>query len=165
MGMDVYGENPKNVKHEKPKMPNFDKISEEEKDEYLSALHKWEEENVGTYFRNNIWHWRPLWGYVGHVCHDILSEEDYIACCHNDGYLIDGELADKIARRLSVELMSGKTAAYAAEYLEKQNALPDKKPADLKTGDAAWGRHYPFSVENVANFQKFCAASGGFRVC
>jgi len=28
-----------------------------------------------------------------------------------------------------------------------------------------WALHYPFSVENVANFAQFCSESGGFSIC
>ena len=58
MGMDVYGLNPK-LKSEKPKL-DWNTASEKERDDYFEQMNKFEEENKGYYFRNNVWHWRPL---------------------------------------------------------------------------------------------------------
>ena len=35
-----------------------------------------------TYFRNNIWGWRPLWNYVNETCD--LSDEDFNMGLLND---------------------------------------------------------------------------------
>jgi len=75
MGMDVYGENPKLISA-KPVQPDFGDATQEEKDQYFNDLEEFERTNVGYYFRNNVWWWRPLWMYVADVCSDVLSEEE-----------------------------------------------------------------------------------------
>jgi hypothetical protein len=62
MGMDVYGLNPK-LKSEKPKL-DWNSASEKERDDYFEQMNKFEEENKGYYFRNNVWWWRPLADYI-----------------------------------------------------------------------------------------------------
>ena len=56
MGMDVYGLNPKIKEGSiKPKRIAFGKATEEERDKYWKAENKYQRENVGVYFRNNVW--------------------------------------------------------------------------------------------------------------
>ncbi len=78
MGMDVYGENPK-IHTPKPQRPETEDYSSDEMSQYFSDLRKWQDKNVGAYFRNNVWWWRPLWNYVTELCDDILTEEDIVA--------------------------------------------------------------------------------------
>ena len=82
MGYDVFGLNPKE-NTPKPAILSGDvwKMEEEEKKEYFEASNKWEAENKGVYFRNNVWWWRPLWNYVCEVCEDVMSQEDVAAGC------------------------------------------------------------------------------------
>jgi len=184
MGMDVYGENPKII-GEQPEMPNFDKITEEEKQQYFDAVAKFETDNPGYYFRNNVWWWRPLWDYVCQTCDEFLSQEDKDAGHSNSGYLYDEELADKIANRLKVDLMTGATKSYETNYRRTLSELEqvecvhcegtgqrdDKYVKGECNGCSGTGKHndyrtsYPFDVDNVVDFQKFVQASGGFRVC
>ena len=102
MGMDVYGLNPKiNHKVDIPPAPwdmkyktPYKELSEEEQkertevtDKYFDACRENEEKNKGVYFRNNVWWWRPLWGYVNVVC-DCLTDKDFIGGTDNSGYKI-----------------------------------------------------------------------------
>ena len=86
MGMDVYGRNPKQNKllsefpvYYKFKDMDFkDKWKELDKDEklrtkYWKEMENYEEVNVGYYFRNNVWWWRPLWNYCYAVAEDLLE--------------------------------------------------------------------------------------------
>ena len=70
MGMDVHGLNPKQNKNidDFPTMKKFDSMDFSEKwktldkdealrDEYWREKDKWEEDNPGIYFRNNVWWW------------------------------------------------------------------------------------------------------------
>ena len=66
------------------------------------------EKEVGKSFSNNVWHWRPLWGYIAETCRDILSEEEIEQGTWNDGYEYSRTKAMKLARRLYELLKSGK---------------------------------------------------------
>jgi hypothetical protein len=59
MGMDIYGLKPK-VKGKRPEIDWNKPTTEEERNKYFKKLEKFEAENVGYYFRNNVWFWRPL---------------------------------------------------------------------------------------------------------
>ena len=82
MGMDLYGLKPtehmqatpliKKVKHD---FNEFFKLEKGDQDKYLRENREYEKANVGTYFRNNVWYWRPLWMYVCKVCN--LSTDAY----------------------------------------------------------------------------------------
>ena len=142
MGMDVYGINPK-IKSEKPEI-NWDTATDEQKDKYFEASDKWEAENPGVYFRNNVWHWRPLWDYVCMACGDTMTEDDLHAGHHNDGHVIDAEQCEVIVERLEFLLKIGAVAKYEVER-EDEN--------------------YPFDEENVRDFLNFVKHSGGFEIC
>ena len=86
MGMDVHGLNPKQNKNidDFPVMKRFDSMDFAEKwktldkdealrDEYWREKDRWEEDNPGVYFRNNVWWWRPLWNYCYAVAEDIIE--------------------------------------------------------------------------------------------
>ena len=74
MGFDLYGENPKLVKllsdekseryEELCAMSYEDREKQGFSDEYWELNSEWENQNPGTYFRNNVWWWRPLADYV-----------------------------------------------------------------------------------------------------
>ena len=160
MGMDVYGVNPKIRKKSDNVLFNsipqnedwFDKwneLSERDKTEYFEAKQKYEENNPGIYFRNNIWWWRPLWDYVYSVCPDILVGR-YHGGHGNSGTEFSDEEAKEIAAQLFKEIKNGDTEAYAKLY-------------EIKTEDDDYD--YPFDIENVRAFATFCKESGGFQIC
>ena len=63
MGFDLTGLNPNLVRPE-PELPPFPERTSEDWELYT----EWQEENCGTYFRNNVWFWRPLWNFVCGCC-------------------------------------------------------------------------------------------------
>ncbi len=157
MGMDVYGINPKT--------------------------------DNGDYFRANVWWWRPLWECVSYYCDDILSQEDIIEGTYNNGYEYNETTALEISNRLESLLKDGTLYKYKAtrdSYLEE---LPDeeckicdatgkrKKPPKIGAGKIKcngcdgegkkenWSKEYPFEVDFVMDFAKFCEQSGGFSIC
>lgn len=90
MGMDVYGDEPKNEK--------------------------------GTYFRNSIWGWRPLWEY----CEFIAPE---ITCAVLNGYSNDGDGLDAedsilLAKALRKSLRDGTVKQYEQTRNEWLESLP-----------------------------------------
>ena len=148
MGMDVYGINPE-LKSDRPIMPDWDTATDEQKDKYFEASLQWEAENPGVYFRNNVWHWRPLWDYVCLACGDTMTTSDLEAGHYNDGHEIDAEQCAVIVERLEFLLKIGAVAKY-----EVERKVQDKESED-----------YPFDEENVIEFVNFVKHSGGFKIC
>jgi len=192
MGMDVHGLNPKQNKNidDFPVMKRFDSMDFSEKwkildkdealrDEYWKEKDKWEKDNPGIYFRNNVWWWRPLWNYCYHVAEDIIEpnmrrmeykfdaddepiyeESDYVKADFDNGHSNDGSgLDDKHAKLLGNRLMEtiadGTAIKYQAHYLQLMEDADDDD----------FSKNYPFDVDNVERFALFCIESGGFEIC
>jgi hypothetical protein len=168
MGFDLTGMNPqtdtpcpewtkgepfKKVKGTKNQY-EIDPQIKEEYDDYMKSKCAWQEENDGAYFRNNVWFWRPLWSYVCSVCYDILSDKDVEKGQWNDGKTISKTKAKKIARKLRQMFREGHVELTEAKYKIEQEQMDDKD----------WNKSYPFSVENVRAFERFCENSGGFQI-
>ena len=133
----------------------------------------------GEYFRNNVWWWRPLAEYVMLNC----NVNDFAEWGFNNGHLVEETEALDIADKLDELIASRETAKYAREYRAMLKKLPKEK-CDLCNGTGVrndkivqgkcngcvkgfrdnFAIHYPFSVENVRNFSKFCRDSGGFTI-
>ena len=161
MGMDVYGVKPKNEK--------------------------------GEYFRNNVWWWRPLWDYCLDF-HPSVADKVKDGHSNSGDGLNAGD-SKKLAAFIKKDLDSGKAQKYAQEREEELNSLPDvpceycettgsrtwqphEGPNDtdtvqIKTCNSCkgkgsvrpWPTQYPFSVENLAQFQEFLDNCGGFSIC
>ena len=108
----------------------------------------------GTYFRNNVWWWRPLWNFVSTYCDDILTETDIEMGSSNDCHKISKAKADKIAQRLNDLIDSGEVIKYEKQYRQHLDSLNDND----------WNKNYPFDIRNVRDFADFCADSGGFII-
>ena len=183
MGFDLTGLNP-NLTRPEPELPPFP----ERTSEHWEAYHDWQEENCGTYFRNNVWGWRPLWNFVTSVCSDILTEKDMEAGCYNDGHEISKTKADRIAKKLYNLIEKGDVEAYESAYKRDIDSLEQidcylcdatgKRQAPPETGAGErecngcngtgkkddWAKSYPFDKDNVRQFANFCANSGGFAI-
>ena len=157
--MDVYGCNPK-IKEGSvpPEEIDWATSTDEEKNKYIEAKNKYEEENVGVYFRANVWCWRPIWNYVYDTT-DVLTDEDHRLGHENSCHKITEEKAVRIGKQLMANLndAEAKEAAYikdskprkkfnelcdkAADYLYEE--IVDKSdglitcPGDMKTHDPA----------------------------
>ena len=143
--------------------------------------------DVGKYFRNNVWWWRPLWTYIEEIAPDLAGG---ISGQTNDGEGLDDEGAQQLTAILTDEIASGRTEKYARKRAQHLESLPDE-PCEFCAGtgrrhdgltsgrDTAdfacnacggagmvrpWSTHYPFDVENVVAFRDFVAASGGFAI-
>lgn len=190
MGFDVYGLNPKeNTK--KPKILTEDvwSMGEEEKEKYFKADEKFNKDNPGVYFRNNVWWWRPLWNYVCGVCEDVMSEKDMIAGTGNEGLKINESTTDRMVEKLITEIALDNHLKFEIEYMESLKNLPKedcticdatgkrKNPPEIGAGDIKcngcngrgkkdpWAASYPFSAENVEEFVNFLSESGGIQIC
>jgi len=191
MGFDLSGLNP-NMTRPKPQLPeswNRDDWNSEDREMYNDYM-EWQEENCGTYFRNNLWWWRPLWHFVTCACDDILTDKDAEQGSFNDGHKISKTKAGRIASRLYAMIGNGQVKEYEEGYKKELASLEQidcdlcdttgkrKKPPERGAGthmecnscDGAgkkddWAKSYPFSEENVRKFANFCANSGGFEIC
>ena len=147
MGFDLYGENPKVVKGFSDKkseryeelcaMSYEDREKQGFSDEYWELNSEWENQNPGTYFRNNVWWWRPLWSFTCDHCEDILTDDDMNAGCYNDAYIITEDKAVAIAKRLKEALEEPETQVYldnhmkAMEKAKKHNEMIEQEKKAL----------------------------------
>lgn len=79
---------------------------------------------AGTYFRNNVWYWHPLWEYCCEVAGDIISEEAASHGHYNDGVGLDEEQSIQLANRLKEEIYSGRTLDYQNQRNHRLANLP-----------------------------------------
>ncbi len=108
------------------------------------------EDGWGEYFRNTVWYWYPLWGYIKSIAPhyglaDALSRVDGAT---NSGSVVDATSAIKIASMLQEELDNGDAHLYQSSFEAKR---------DENDGH--------FTLENVEEFIKFARHSGGFKIC
>ena len=184
MGMDVYGVNPQTIT-EQPTEPETGDYDSAEWSAYFEARREWEQDNPGTYFRNNVWSWRPLWDYVYALCDDVITEDDHKSGHHNDRHLIDADKCAGIAERIAKELLNGGVTKFKEERQEYLDKLPlvkchccegSGKGAHYSAGKDTchtckgigeqehFDKGYPFEEDNVREFEAFVRASGGFRI-
>ena len=172
MGFDIHGMNPIVRKGKKPQKPKGlyegKKIDENIVQRYYDKLNKFEDENVGIYFRNNVWWWHGLWDYVYNVCDDVISEDEWNEGHTNDGLKIDEDRAKKISKRLNQLIKDGETESYV-DLWEARRKIAEEHNKGLKKGSSdknyKWIASYPLSIDNIKHFADFCADSGGFQIC
>ena len=147
---------------------------------------------TGTYFRNNVWWWRPLWNYC--ITQYPELTEEVVDGQTNSGDGLDAGNAYTLGTKLQEDIDSGVVAQYEKEYREYLASLPmlDCRYCE-STGERTWeansmnndtsesvikqcnvckgegkvedyATNYPFSVENVQEFSKFLVSSGGFNI-
>lgn len=147
MGFDLYGENPKVAKgFSDEKAERYEELcamsfKDREKQgldcEYWELQTEWENNNPGSYFRNNVWWWRPLWQFTCEHCEDILSVEDMNGGSFNDGHIITEDKAIAIAERLKEALEQPETQIYldnhmkAMEKAKKHNEMIEQEKKAL----------------------------------
>ena len=140
----------------------------------------------GSYFRNNVWWWRPLSGYI-----ECVAPQIYAKCKHwgfNDGDGLGVADSVELAKILQAELDSGRCEKFEKDYQTDLESM-DKEPCTIcagtgrraeipKTGAGGihcngcdgegkvlpWATHYPFSAENVQEFVDFLKECGGFQI-
>ena len=142
-----------------------------------------------TYFRSNVWGWRPIWKLVTHFCDDILDAEEIKRGNYNDFVKIDGAKSIMLATRLQSLIDDGTIKELIDVYEKNRNkevkaeeilmkALDQwtkdqgaKCGADLKGDDhELWevmyhkiklcsDASYPMSIENIQEFADYCKES------
>ena len=166
MGMDVHGLNPKIKEGSvKPEEIDWGKATKEEKDKFIEAKNKYEDENVGTYFRNNVWWWRPLWNYVYDTT-DVLTEKDFNLGHGNSCHKISATKAERIGKALLNNIEHAKQAEryYKADVIPKIefNQLCDKAANHLydKIVDKSDGKITcpgDMKIHDPANYKRWTA--------
>ena len=143
MGMDVYGLNPKIKKGSvKPKELNWgtmNKIGTDRKelDKYFEQKSKYEEENKGVYFRNNVWWWRPLANLIREYNSDWLTSEQQERLHDNSGFEFSESEAETIYKSLMKVIENGTCQKIETEWkkkakeAEKWNKKLDKQMDEL----------------------------------
>ena len=167
MGMDVHGLNPKQNK-KIDEFPVYKKIKDIEdsgnynkrhelldgdndlRKKYYDEWSEYEDTNIGTYFRNNCWWWRPLWDFCAEVAPDIISAELWQSGHSNDGKGLNDEDAKLLGAYLLTAIKNGTADTF------KENHEIQQKDEEYK---------YPFDTDNVKKFAEFCIESGGFEIC
>lgn len=141
----------------------------------------------GEYFRNNVWWWHPLWHYCEQLAPDLIPGDNLGHS--NDGWGLNRRKSLKLAERLAAAIASGETDHYALARKQHLASLPPEKCSicdgaghraeaphtgpgllhcngcDGKGEVPAFQTNYPFSTENVREFEAFLRACGGFRIC
>lgn len=104
---------------------------------------------TGEYFRNNVWWWRPLWGYIEDNFPEIASEVPYAHS--NDGDGLNSIKTKILANKLRSHINSGKVKEYEKKYKEYVSSLPmvDCEYCET-TGKRAWAKTHP-AVSHINN--------------
>lgn len=108
-----------------------------------------------SYFRANVWYWRPLWAFVEKICCDEISKLEEGVGHSNDGYEISDEIASIIGRKINVALENGLFKQLQDDLDTLKNGIPED---DCRL----W---YNCDYELTKSFADFCLNSGGFSIC
>lgn len=136
MGFDIYGLAPK-LKKEEPTL-DWDKATNQDKNNYFEERQKWERENPGSYFRNNVWWWRPLADLILEKCSDLISHEQANDIHNNSGRRFSKGTSIAIANRLQSLIDSGFIDEYKKDVdarikiAKTHNEKIEKKLEDLR---------------------------------
>jgi hypothetical protein len=78
----------------------------------MDVIGKNKNSEVGSYFRRNVWGWRPLWKYVELIHSDLAEKVEHSQS--NDGDGLDGKDSSELARRLRADLADGTAYRYVS---------------------------------------------------
>ena len=142
-----------------------------------------------TYFRQNVWGWRPIWSFVERFCDDLLSAEQLKRGNYNDFVEINGVESIMLATRLQALIDEGTVKDCTDVYETNRNKEVKAEEILMKALDqwtkdqgASCGSEleyannelwnvmyrkinnnsdsrYPMSVENIQEFADYCKES------
>jgi hypothetical protein len=194
MGMDVSGKNPKinsepdmyPIRAKWESINWGDRNTEEwkkEQKQYWEEDNGFNKDNPGIYFRNNCWAWRPLWNYCFILDgQELISKDTFDSGHYNDGAGLNSNDAAKLGVKLMASIEDGSCLEYQQAYEHKISQLPvdkcgvcnnnnrgnskkkDCNRCEGKGTTQSMKSNYPFDVENVRDFARFCIESGGFSI-
>lgn len=139
---------------------------------------------VGEYFRNNVWYWHPLWNYCCDVDKELCDKVPYAHSNDGDG-LSDCEECEKLADKLQHSIDTGYADFYIAQRdLEIKNSPLETcqycegtgfrqlegenitcNGCDGKGEMKSISTWYKLDLENIKNFIEFLRNCGGFKIC
>ena len=152
-------------------------------------LHGSSKTEGSTYFRANVWSWRPIWKFVTDHCSEILTESQLMRGNYNDFVCITGvqslALAEKLQSLIDDETVNHVTSEYEIErkkqvkvqeiimkaldkWTEEQGAScgNDLKDENHELWEVMYHKikynsdaSYPMSVENIQEFADYCKES------
>lgn len=140
---------------------------------------------VGSYFRNNVWYWHPLWDCVTHFVPDLAAK---VPNAHdNSGDGLNGKDSKRLGFILKQLIELGKIQEYIENFNKEKEQLPMEKCFCIKKNYVDTGTEpepsqqcshcegtgnmknfntwYSIDVENVNAFADFLKDCGGFRIC
>ena len=82
-----------------------------------------------TYFRSNVWFWRPLWLFVETYCDDILTADQLRRGNYNDFVKIEGARSLELAKRLHSMIDKGQAKEWIDEY--NKDHKKEKRARDI----------------------------------
>ena len=155
MGFDIYGLAPK-LKSKKPTI-DWENATKEDQDNYFQKRQKWEDDNPGSYFRNNVWWWRPLAELIIDKCSDLITHEQARDLHNNSGRQFGKGTSIAIANRLqslidngyvddlekSIKANSEKAEAHNKKIEAKLKALA-KKVKELRPNENLAPKDYTY---------------------
>lgn len=187
MGFDIYGLRP--TEHvEKPEILNkdFTSLSDKEQDLYVDKHEEYAMKTPGFYFQSDVFHWRPIWGYVCKICDEVMTEDDEDCGYLNIGKEISADTVDNMVSKLLVEMASHNHVEYAKNHALYLESLPlqecefcngtgkrDDEFVNKKgecNGCDGEGEHedfrcnYPFDHKFLEQFVEFLSESGGIKI-
>jgi hypothetical protein len=132
MGFDIVGMNPKNIEINEPERPeNLFELSQKEQDKYFEKRELYLNQS-GTYFRNNVWWWRPLAEYVLNYT-KVIPEHEQESWQYNDCTEVSKQNAEMIGQQLDHLIKIGHAKQFEKSYektrkkIEKHNEKVEKE--------------------------------------
>jgi len=152
MGFDLYGMNPKIGEVKRPERPTdavlYDSRDKGPRDEYFEKLEAYEDATPGSYFRRNVWGWRPLWQFACVIAEGILDDQDEHSGGFNEGHEIDAEKAVAVADMLVGAIEDGRLDEYLETERKELSEIP-LRPCPRCTGS---GWEPDSSIEDSKKF-------------
>lgn len=143
---------------------------------------------IGRYFRNNVWWWHPLWDFCCDIDPSLVDKVPHAHSNDGDG-LKDYEECIELSKKIDISISNG----YAEFYIEQRNIELKNKP-DVEceicegTGqrpDGLFGvdwkiegcngcngkgykkdflTNYHLDLDNLKEFSEFLKSCGGFQI-
>lgn len=140
---------------------------------------------VGSYFRNNVWYWHPLWDCVTHFVPDLAEK---VPNAHNNsGDGLNGRDSKRLGFILKQLIDLGKIQEYVDDFNEQKKQAPMEKCFCIKDNNTDpatqleprvqcphckgsgvmknFNTWYNIDVDNVNRFADFLIDCGGFQIC
>lgn len=143
------------------------------------------ENEIGEYFRNNVWYWRPLWEFCCELDCELADKvplaysndgdglkncEDCVLLADKIQNSIDNGFADFYIRQreIRLSLLQEEVCHLCNGTGSRIDDLGRNNVCYYCSGQGKtphWDTHYHLDIENIKNFEKFLRSCGGFRIC